>query len=114
MPFYLLARFKILNMNRFIAIIILLIFISCKKENTDIKEGTGTIWLSGGLAFCAEQIHLDRGDTLIPVYNTNLLLIRAKLTSEDRVKIRYKELTTKELGCKIGMDCEVIELVKLK
>lgn len=44
--------------NKLLHIFTLLLVFSCSKEtgedNSDIKEGTGTIWLSGGLYFCAE------------------------------------------------------------
>jgi len=45
----------------------LLFVLSCNKDNDDdfIGYENGNVWLSGGLWHCAEQIHLDNGDTLI-------------------------------------------------
>lgn len=44
-----------------------LVFLSCNKDDGDalIKQESGEVWLSSGLAHCAEQIHLDNGAILI-------------------------------------------------
>lgn len=55
-------------MTRKILIGLALIFaLSCNKENDDdsIRQEKGNVWLSGGLAYCAEQIHLENGNTLL-------------------------------------------------
>jgi len=70
MPFCLWEKFKTQNMIRIFAIAILAFLISCgkEKENDELLflEGTGTVWFSGGLMYCANQIRMENGDTLIP------------------------------------------------
>jgi hypothetical protein len=61
-----------------------------------------------GLAYCAEQIHLDNGDTLI-VRVENVI----SLTSGDRVSIKYKELGVNE-NCPPGINCEVFDIEKIE
>ncbi len=76
-------------MTKKIFIGLMLIFIlSCSNDdvNDSILQESGNIWLSGGLAFCAEQIHLDNGDTLI-VDSEEIL----SFTSGDRVSVKYKK-----------------------
>ena len=96
----------------FLISIILFISFSCSKETDEkgiIKEGTGTVWLSGGLAYCAFQIIMVKGDTLIPVDLTNeMKLMHFKM--DDKVRVKYRELDSKESGCSIGNDCEIIEI----
>lgn len=96
-----------------ILLIVLNISFSCSKksdeEEFDIKEGTGTVWLSGGLAFCAVQIRMEKGDTLIPVDRENEMKV-LHFNGDDKVQMRYKVFDSKESGCSIGKDCEIIEI----
>lgn len=80
--------------------------LSCNKDddNDSIKQGKGNVWLSGGLAYCAEQIHLDNGDTLI--VNMKDLM---SFTFGDRVSVKYKEIGINKF-CSSGIDCEIIEI----
>jgi len=85
----------------------LLVVLSCNKDDGDalIKQETGEVWLSGGLAYCAEQIHLDNGVTLI-VNNIEDIM---SFKSGDRVTVKYKEIGINEF-CSPGIDCEIIEI----
>ena len=98
-------------MIRIFAIAILIFLISCGKETeneeSQILEGTGTVWLSGGLMYCATQVRMENGDTLIPNQFTTELM---KLKTGTRIKLKYKELTIRESGCTIGKDCKIIEV----
>jgi hypothetical protein len=99
-----------MTFTRQILIGLALIFaLSCNEENDvdSVRQEKGHVWLSGGLAYCAEQIHLDNGDTLI-VRIENVI----SLTSGDRVSIKYKELGVNE-NCPPGIDCEVIDIEKI-
>jgi hypothetical protein len=102
-------------MNKYFVILFLTVFLfSCRKEKEDeispaIKEATGTVWLSGGLYFCATQVRLDSGDTLIPVNTEKILAFEV----DDRVLIEYEELEKGETRCKIGKDCLVINVSPL-
>jgi hypothetical protein len=94
-----------------IFLIIATTFNACSKEgeeeiNPEIREGTGTIWLSGGLAFCAEQIRMENGDTLIPVSYEEVY----KFESGQLVNIKFIEKETRESSCSVGKDCEIIEI----
>lgn len=82
--------------------------LSCNKDddNDSIKQGNGEVWLSGGLAYCAEQIHLDNGSTLI-VNMEDIISFK----SGDRVNVKYKE-TGLNKTCSPGIDCEIIEIKK--
>jgi len=98
-------------MTRKILIGITLVFaLSCNKDNDDdtIRQENGDVWLSGGLANCAEQIHLDNGDTLI--VNIEDVI---SFTSGDRVRIKYKELGLNEY-CPPGIDCEIVDIEKIE
>jgi len=98
-------------MTRKILLGIALVFaLSCDKDddNDSIKQGNGKIWLSGGLAYCAEQIHLDNGDTLI--VNIEALI---SYTSGDRVSVKYKEIGINKF-CSPSIDCEIIEIKKIE
>lgn len=88
-------------------------FYACSKDdekeeeiNYEIKEGTGTIWLSGGLAFCAEQIRMENGDTLIPESYEEVY----KFISGQLVNVRFVEKEKKESDCSVGKNCEIIEI----
>ena len=98
-------------MNKIVWIIVLIFLLSCGKETetdkTQILEGTGTVWLSGGLMYCATQFRMENGDTLIPNQFTSELV---KLKSGNQIRLKYKELTTRESGCTIGKDCKIIEV----
>lgn len=97
--------------NIFLGIFLLVAF-SCNKneDNNLVKEGKGTLFLSGGYAFCAEQIRLDNKDTLvISLFEFDI----RQLKSGDRVSVKYKEKGINEF-CPPYIDCEVIELRKIK
>ena len=72
----------------------LLVVLSCSKDNGDalIKQESGEVWLSGGLAYCAEQIHLDNGVTLIVNNIEDIIFFK----SGDRVTVKYKEIGVNE------------------
>jgi hypothetical protein len=98
-------------MTKKILIGLVLIFaLSCNKDNDDesIKQGKGNVWLSGGLFYCAEQIHLDNGDTLI-VKMEDIILFK----SGDRVNVKYKEIGMNE-SCPTGIDCEIVDIKKIE
>jgi hypothetical protein len=84
---------------------------SCSNEteenNAIIKHGNGTLWLSGGLMFCATQIRMENGDTLIPINELQVL----KYNSGQKLEISYELLETKETGCSIGKDCKIETVV---
>jgi hypothetical protein len=84
----------------------LLVVLSCNKDDGDalIKQESGKVWLSGGLAYCAEQIRLDNGVTLI----VNIKDI-ISFKSGDRVTVKYKEIGINEF-CSPSIDCEIIEI----
>ena len=85
--------------------------LSCNHDDhmdVSIKQGDGAVWLSGGLALCAEQIHLDNGDTLI----VDLEDLMPFMTG-DRVNVRYKEIGLNE-SCIPGIDSEIIEIRKIQ
>ena len=100
------------NMAKRILIGFALVFsLSCKKDHGNsgsIKREYGKVWLSGGLAYCAEQIHLENGDTLI-VNLEDVIYFR----SGDRVRVKYKEIGLNE-SCSPGIDCEIIEIKKVQ
>lgn len=89
-------------------VLTLLFALSCNKDDSDssVKQNIGDIWLSGGLAFCAQQIHLDNGDTLI-VKIEDIISFK----SGDRVTVKYKVNGINE-SCPPGKDCEIIEITK--
>jgi hypothetical protein len=91
--------------------LILLFALSCNKVDDgegSVKQENGNVWLSGGLAYCAEQIHLDNGDTLIVTIEEII-----SFTSGDRVTVKYKEIDINEF-CSPGIDCEIIEIKKIE
>jgi hypothetical protein len=85
----------------------LLVVLSCNKDDGEalIKQESGEVWLSGGLAHCAEQIHLDNGVTLI----INNIEDIKYFKSGDRVTVKYKENGINEF-CFPSIDCEIIEI----
>ncbi len=88
----------------------LLFALSCSNDNDDssIKEGIGDVWISGGLAHCAEQIRLDNGRTLIVKINDLI-----SYSSGDRVNVKYREIGVNEF-CAPNIDCEIVEIKKVK
>jgi hypothetical protein len=88
----------------------LLFVLSCNKDNDDdfIGYENGNVWLSGGLWHCAEQIHLDNGDTLI----VNLEDV-ISFKSGDKVRVKYNEIGLNEF-CSPGIDCEIIDIKKIE
>ncbi|MFC2138523.1 hypothetical protein ACFLTE_10135 [Bacteroidota bacterium] len=88
--------------------LILFCFISCNKEDSDVKQENGEVWLSGGLYYCAEQIRLDNGDTLI----FSLLEVTLVVKSGDRVNVKYKEIGINEFYPP-SIDCQIIEIKKI-
>lgn len=83
---------------------------SCVNEDRDeaaIKQQEGEIWRSGGLAVCAEQIHLANGDTLIVDLEDIM-----DFSAGDRVDIKYKERGLNE-ACAPGINGEIIEIRKI-
>lgn len=88
----------------------LLFAVSCNQDDDDrfIKQENGTVWISGGLMYCPEQLHLDSGDTLI----VNLEDI-VSFTSDDRVRVKYREMGINEF-CSPGIDCEIIDIIKVE
>lgn len=91
--------------------LILVFFLSCNKDDDNdgsIKQQYGEVWLSGGLAVCAEQIHLDNGDVLIVNWDDII-----SFKSGDRVNVKYKVIGLNE-SCTPGIDCEIIEIKKVQ
>lgn len=88
-------------------VLMAIILLSCQKTDDDdkgIKQENGKVWLSGGLATCAEQLHLDNGDTLI----TSIEKI-GTLKTGDKVVVKYRELGTNPT-CPPYINCEIIEI----
>lgn len=95
--------------NRILFGLIIVFILSCNKDDGQdsfIKQQEGDVWLSGGLAVCAEQIHFENGDTII-VKLEDLISFR----TGDRVVVKYKELGLNE-SCSPGINCEIIEIKK--
>lgn len=88
----------------------LILFGACSKnddQQTKYKEGTGEVWLSGGLWYCATQIRMENGDTLIPVPEIE---VHSKFTSGEKVNVIFIESDDKKSGCTIGKECEIIDI----
>lgn len=79
---------------------------SCSKDNTNnsVKQGKGAVWLSGGLAYCAIQIHLDNGNKIV----VDLEDIKS-FKSGDRVIVKYREIKNNEF-CSPAIDSKVIDI----
>jgi len=91
--------------------LVLIFFLSCTKDDNfddSIKQQTGYVWLSGGLAVCSAQIHLDNGDTLIVNWDDII-----SFKTEDKVNVKYKEIGLNE-SCDPKIDCEIIEIKKIQ
>jgi hypothetical protein len=91
-------------------LLLLVVSFSCINDDNDVslKQQEGEVWLSGGLAICAEQIHLDNGDTLI-VSAEDISSFRAG----DRVSVKYKERGVNE-SCTPGISSDIIEIMKIQ
>src|SRR5690606_4216354 len=90
---------------------LLLSLFSCVDEDKDdpaIKQQEGEIWRSGGLAVCAEQIHLANGDTLIVDLEDIM-----DFSAGDRVNVKYTERGLNE-ACAPGINGEIIEIRKME
>lgn len=87
--------------------LILLFALSCKNEDV-IEQENGEVWLSGGLYYCAQQVRLDNGDTLI-VSLEDIISFR----SGDKVNVKYKEIGVNE-NCSQYIDCVIIEIKKIE
>lgn len=87
----------------------LFLAISCNKDDGEdsVKQENGNVWLSGGLAYCAEQIHLDNGDTLIVSLDEII-----SFKSGDQVTVKYKEIGINDF-CPPSIDCEILEIIKI-
>jgi len=96
--------------KKILPVLAILLAFSCDKDKADdsIKQETGTVWLSGGLAVCAEQIHLDNDIALI--VNPEDII---SLKSGDRVTVKYKERGINE-SCPPGINCEIVHIIKAK
>jgi hypothetical protein len=91
--------------------LVIVFFLSCNNDDVNdssIKQQNGEVWISGGLAVCAEQIHLDNGDTLI-VNSKDVISFK----TGDRVNVKYKEIGINE-SCTPGIDCKIIEIKKVQ
>lgn len=97
-------------MKKIFLVLAILFAFSCDKDKVDesIKQETGSIWLSGGLAVCAEQIHLDNDVTLI-VKLEDIIAFK----SGDRVTVKYKESGINE-SCPPGINCEIVNIIKAR
>jgi hypothetical protein len=87
----------------------LLVSFACNTidESDIIKRANGTLWLSSGLMHCAQQIHLDMGDTLVVTMEDIFPLIAG-----DRVDVSYKELGA-NASCPSFVTCEIVEIKKM-
>lgn len=86
---------------------LLAIQLSCSEEN-DYKQEQGSVWRSGALSYCSEQLHLENGDTLI--VNDGTI---SNFNSGDRVSVKYIEIGINEI-CTYGIDFELIEIKKIE
>jgi len=88
--------------------LVLILALSCNKDgdDEDFKRENGTVWLSGGFNYCAEQIHLDNGDTLTTPKGELL-----SFKSGDRVDVKYSVIGANE-NCTSYLVCEIIEIKK--
>ncbi len=96
--------------RRILTGLLLIFLLSCDTDHEDgvIKQETGNVWRSGGLYHCAEQVHLDNGDTLVVGLEEVLAF-----TSGDRVRVTYREIGLHEF-CAPGIACEILEIEKLE
>lgn len=96
--------------KKFLFGLALVFALSCNKDNDcdSIKQASGEVWHSGGLYYCANQIRLDNGSTLIGNF-VDLIQFR----TGDRVRVKYMEVGLNE-NCPPGIDCKIIEINKVK
>jgi hypothetical protein len=96
--------------NKLLPGLLLVVALSCSKDDGDnsVKQGNGNVWFSGGLAQCAEQIHLDNGNKLI-VKVEDILSFK----SGDRISVKYKEIGINQ-SCSPAIDCIIIEIKKVE
>ncbi len=96
--------------NRLLSVFVLIFWLSCNDDDGDahIRQEEGKIWLSVGLLHCAEQIHLDNGDTLIVNIEDIMPFI-----SGDRVSVSYREIGIKG-SCPPGIDSEILDIRKIE
>src|SRR5690554_2079724 len=90
--------------------LLLVVSFSCINDDHDdaIRQEVGEVWLSGGMAVCAEQMHLDNGDTLF-VSVEDISSFR----TGDRVNVKYKERGVNE-SCTPGTNSDIIEIIKIQ
>jgi hypothetical protein len=90
--------------------LILWMALSCHQQENEvpIKQEMGEVWLSGGLYYCAQQVRLDNGDTLVVSMESLNSFI-----SGDRVNLKYTEIGFNE-NCSKYIDCVVIEINKIE
>lgn len=77
-----------------------------KNEVADAQEAKGEVWLSGGLAVCAEQIRLDNGQILVASVDD----IKT-FKSNDRVIVKYNQ-TSLNQNCSPALNCKIISIRK--
>ena len=99
--------------KEFLIGLVLIFALSCNKDDKrdkddSIKQESGSVWISGGLAYCPLQIQLDNGDVLI----VNLEDVKS-FRSGDRVSVKYKENGVNEF-CSPSIDCEIVKIKKVK
>ncbi|WP_158857287.1 hypothetical protein [Lunatibacter salilacus] len=83
---------------------------ACSNDNEDItiQQAEGNVWRSGGLMFCADQLHLDNGDTLV----VSLEDIHSFI-SGDKISVTYQETGVNE-SCPKFTNCKIIEIRKVE
>jgi hypothetical protein len=89
---------------------LLVVNLACteREELEKIKENDGNIWMSGGLAQCAQQIRLDNGEILVE--NSGRLL---PFISGDKVRVKYREMGQNQF-CPPAIDIEVLEILAVE
>lgn len=98
-------------MKNTLAFIAILFLLSCSEEKEELlpgqKEANGTVWVSGGLFYCAEQIRTNKGDTLIPMMNGRN---QFHYQMGQKVYVVYEELNDVEPGCNNAIACKIIKV----
>ncbi|HSI77890.1 MAG TPA: hypothetical protein VK957_18470 [Lunatimonas sp.] len=97
-------------MNRVYSILFITALTACSTdiEDVDIQQADGNVWRSGGLMFCADQLHLDNGDTLV----VSLEDIHSFI-SGDKISVTYQETGVNE-SCPNFTNCKIIEIRKVE
>lgn len=88
--------------------LILIVAVSCHADSDVVRQEIGMVWRSGGLYYCAEQLHLENGDTLIVDLEDII-----EFVGGDSVSVRYREIGRNKF-CSPAIDCEIIEIIKLE